>query len=102
MATVERVFPEGHRAQQMALEALRAAFPEWKGIQSLKLFFVQLAIWVHSVRVKFTQTLQWLEFFAGEAQLTLHMLKAGLKCKAFELLMQPHSEKHALSLASCF
>ena len=80
----------------MILASLMESFAEWSSLSGLVAIFQQLACWIclFRKRLRGADTLQFLEFYAGEGQLTAGMLAAGYRCKSFEIRMQPHSEEH--------
>ncbi len=79
------LWPSGERTTDMLLMHLRCAFPEWRE-KSVTGVLLQCVAWCVRVRANFQEShlCDFLEFFAGRAQLTAGMVAEGFKCKAFD------------------
>ena len=73
----------------MIMQAMQDGFPEWQ-LASVPLLVAQLCCWVELVRSKFppTHLLDFLELYAGQAELSTEMARHGLACKAFDVSYQ--------------
>ena len=83
---VQFLFPAGCPTHDRLVKALHRAFPEFAHL-SLRDIYLQLLSQIELVRgVAQDQLYDFLEFFAGEANLTRGMLEAGFRAKAFDVV----------------
>ena len=86
---VQMLFPHRDRATARLMEALMGAFPEFKKIKDNtgpEGAYLQLGAWRQLVKTQFSNhLLDWVEYFAGEGNLTEAMLQQGFNCRCFDV-----------------
>lgn len=100
---IANVFPIGCPTHARLVKALHLAFPEF-GNLSLHDIFLQLLSHIKLVRQDAQDQLyDFLEFFAGEANLTRGMLEAGFRAKAFDVVYKEMADvEHDLKVPDGF
>ena len=76
------VFPRGSMERRILQDALLEAFPEWRGHTYVEAIALRLSVLLRLGRAHGVPSLQWVEYFAGESQLTRGMADAGYHSKA--------------------
>ena len=97
------VFPAGCPTHDRLVKALHIAFPEFVHL-SLQDIYLHLLSHIELVRGNAQDQLyDFLEFFAGEANLTRGMLEAGFRAKAFDVVYNAAADvEHDLKVPAGF
>jgi len=96
-------FPSKCPTYDRILLALHLAFPEYCSLD-LVAIYTQLRAWLARARHESQDALcHWLEYFAGEAQLTAGMQSKGLRAKAFDVVYNDRADvEHSALTAAGF
>ena len=85
--SVGRVFAMTDRARGVVDQALKRAFPEYHTAKlSLVDMLLQLSCWFHVARGGNRRYIDFLEYYAGEAEITRGMLGHGIQSKAMDIV----------------
>ena len=79
--SVGNIFPRRSSQRRMIEDALREAFPEWAMTRRAEELTLQLTVLLRLGRRSGSSMLDWVEYFAGEAELTRAMAEVGYSSK---------------------
>ena len=90
MKHAQTLFPPRDPATTRLRNALKGAFPEFGKIldssNAEPAAYLQLGAWRQVVRKQFASyLLDWVEYFAGEGNLTAAMIQEGFSCRCFDV-----------------